>query len=304
MDRKAYLKGLEVALLESYPEKQARDILADYENFFDDGIAEGKSEETLCREFGPPEQAVRELKGESSSVCTHSGSQTVNTICIVLGVTVLAFLGIISGLAKFFRIDTIYTAPNFLNFWLAMLLPLILEGILALRLFGGIPAKRGLNWVPRVQLVLFTVVAVLFAFLIRESFSIEPIAHDITSIGIYYDSFKATAIAWATWASIVLLAASGVLYILYAVHGHFKAHWLLFINTTLLTMFLNMGALLSHISYYYNALTGLASCFLWAALPNLAAAAILWIALKIHAKRRQKYGRPDEKRRSRNVHPA
>ena len=61
MDKSTYLKQLETALREKYPETQVRDILSDYEDFFTSGAADGKSEAELCEEFGPPEQAVLSL---------------------------------------------------------------------------------------------------------------------------------------------------------------------------------------------------------------------------------------------------
>ena len=67
MDKSTYLKQLETALRGKYAEPQVKDILADYEDFFASGAAEGKSEAELCAEFGPPGQAAIELKGEDKT---------------------------------------------------------------------------------------------------------------------------------------------------------------------------------------------------------------------------------------------
>lgn len=67
MEKEQYLSELKEALKETLDPKQTDDILADYSEFFDAGLAEGKSEEELCREFGSPEKAAEELKNNSVS---------------------------------------------------------------------------------------------------------------------------------------------------------------------------------------------------------------------------------------------
>jgi uncharacterized membrane protein len=52
---------LESTLKANFSKQQTNDILADYTEFFDTGIADGKSESELCAEFGSPESVAKEL---------------------------------------------------------------------------------------------------------------------------------------------------------------------------------------------------------------------------------------------------
>ena len=65
MEKSDYLQNLERTLKANFSQQQANDILADYTEFFDTGIAEGKSESELCAEFGNPEKVAKELLGDS-----------------------------------------------------------------------------------------------------------------------------------------------------------------------------------------------------------------------------------------------
>jgi len=67
MDREQYIKNLQDVLKERFSQQQANDILADYSEFFDAGIAEGKSESELCTEFGSPERVALELVNSNST---------------------------------------------------------------------------------------------------------------------------------------------------------------------------------------------------------------------------------------------
>lgn len=66
MDREQYMIDLQRALNNCFSQKQSDDVLADYAEFFDAGIAEGKGESELCAEFGSPKNVVLALKKEKT----------------------------------------------------------------------------------------------------------------------------------------------------------------------------------------------------------------------------------------------
>lgn len=64
MDRDGFLQRMQRLLRrQGIGQEQIKDILADYQEFFDAGVAEGKSEEEICRTFGSPEQVVTAIAG-------------------------------------------------------------------------------------------------------------------------------------------------------------------------------------------------------------------------------------------------
>lgn len=285
MNRKTYLKELEKELRNSYSERQMQDILADYTDFFDAGAAEGKSEAELCTEFGPPKQAAWKMKSENGMTDSMILSKIVNIICIILWLAVIVVW-------EFLRGTTVHLYPPFVvsasqshgNFWIATSFPLALEGIFAIRFFWGSPAKKGLNWVPRIQIVLFIPIATVLAFLIYFSFLIQ------SAQGLNFIKSHRMIMDIASWGrdgSILLLVASGVLFILYAVHGHPKACRFLFLDTTLLTLFLNLPSIFCDVAANFNAAAKLASCILRAVLPNLTAA-IFYMAIQRNSLLRKK----------------
>ena len=285
MDKSTYLKQLETALRQKYPEPQVRDILSDYEDFFTSGEAEGKSEGELCEEFGPPEQAVRELKSESETDTPKNKRRTQATSC-----TVLAVLLVIVLLWPFFG-PKLQVAPSWsippkgpANFWLAMLFPLALEGILALWASQSVPRKKSLSWVPRANMILAVPVAVILILLTYFTFTIPWAAKSYDSEGPFGPMhFLVFFVYYGAVASMLLVFVSIILLMLYAIRGHERVRWFLFLDTTLLTVLLNYEIVLSHInsSTTYNGSKEIGFCFLWGILPNLAAVGIYWAILKI-----------------------
>jgi hypothetical protein len=92
MDREQYIKNLKDALKESFAQQQANDILADYSEFFDAGIAEGKSESELCAEFGSPEKVAMELMNETiGAKKVRFQKQCVKITAIVFNIAILAY---------------------------------------------------------------------------------------------------------------------------------------------------------------------------------------------------------------------
>lgn len=64
MDRKQYLSALKKRLLFKLTNDEIEDILADMEECFEAGAAEGKSEEEICLALGEPKAAAASLLGE------------------------------------------------------------------------------------------------------------------------------------------------------------------------------------------------------------------------------------------------
>lgn len=282
MDKSTYLKQLEAALREKYAEPQVRDILSDYEDFFASGAEAGKSEAELCAEFGPPEQAAGELKSESEAETPRRGLMPFAIACSVLAIAFIAVFWVFHDV--FFA--PYAPLPNVVSFGLALLFPLSLEGVLALWFSRSISPKGGMKWIPAVQAVLAVPVIAALVWLIYYAQNIPSFFYaDLQNAGTLVASVTGTL----TNAAYLILLASIVLFLFYATHGHRRAHWFLFLDTTLLTLILNFVSLLSMISpETYDAAEGIARCFLWAVLPNLAAAGIAWAVRKIVSVRRAK----------------
>lgn len=290
MDKKTYFNRLESALRELYPAPQVRDILTDYGDFFDSGAAEGKSEAELCAEFGPPEYAARELKYEGD--CERPRHQTIR---LLLSRMVLFFavflLFLLVPQANIFSSRDI--SEGRVNFWAVMLFPLLLEGIIASWLSPSAAPKKALRWVPRVTAI----------FAIPTGIDLILFLYFILSIPQSAGSFRREGPSgpwhmlmmtsyYGFLVSSTLLLVSLAFLVLYTIHGHRQAHWFLFLDTTLLTIFLNLVSFVGGIGPNsvgaYNPAGEVASCFLWAVLPNLAAAGITWAVRKIVSARMER----------------
>jgi uncharacterized membrane protein len=64
MSRAAFLAALQ-ANLRGIPPKAADEIVADYASHFDEGVAEGRSEEDIAAGLGDPARLARELRAEA-----------------------------------------------------------------------------------------------------------------------------------------------------------------------------------------------------------------------------------------------
>lgn len=270
MDKSTYLKQLETALRKKYAEPQVRDILSDYEDFFASGVASGKSEAELCAEFGPPERAVEELEETP-----RRDFKAFSIVCSVLAIAFLAVFWVFRGVFLAPHMNL----PNAVGFWLALLFPLSLEGVLAVWLSRNISPKGGMKWIPAVQAILAVPVLATLIWLISYALKAPSLFYsNLQNAGTLVAGITGTL---ANAASVILLA-SIVLFMLYAMHGRKQAHWFLFLDTTLLVLILNFISLLSQINpETYNGTQGIVRCFLWAVLPNLAAVGIDWSIRKI-----------------------
>lgn len=61
MGQQEYLAALRRLLRTRLTKKETEIIVADYREYFESGLADGKSEEALCLEFGTPESTAQEL---------------------------------------------------------------------------------------------------------------------------------------------------------------------------------------------------------------------------------------------------
>ena len=62
--KKAFLRRLRRALFWRLPGEEARTIVEDYNGFFDERMAEGKTEAEVYREFGAPTEVARAIQRE------------------------------------------------------------------------------------------------------------------------------------------------------------------------------------------------------------------------------------------------
>ena len=75
--KKSFLRRLRWALFLSLPPHEAGAVVEDYSGFFDDRAAEGRSEEAVCREFGP----ARTVAG---TILRESGQRTEPAALLIL----------------------------------------------------------------------------------------------------------------------------------------------------------------------------------------------------------------------------
>lgn len=129
MEKSDYLQNLERTLKANFSQQQANDILADYTEFFDTGIAEGKSESELCAEFGSPESVARELL--ESNCANHQWTIPIRFKCVLTITVFLLFL-----LFPFIAHNSSLFPSAFL-----FLLPLLIQAII----FTGNISKFGIS---------------------------------------------------------------------------------------------------------------------------------------------------------------
>ena len=66
MNRKQWIRKLRKAL-KNYPSHMVDEIIEDYNEHFENGIYQGKSEEEIARELGDPKDVASEYIGLSST---------------------------------------------------------------------------------------------------------------------------------------------------------------------------------------------------------------------------------------------
>lgn len=166
--KESFLRKLRIRLFWRMEAAEMTDILADYEEFFETGAAEGKSEAELCRQFGNPSAIARHMaEGKRRPVIVlrillAGGLLTVLTLlCMPL---MTSQPGMITYLpfSKALRIVTIYTAV------LPAILWLLLGGSLRRSprwAFHQIGKTNHLSWLSCLAVLLFDA-AVFLTYLI------------------------------------------------------------------------------------------------------------------------------------------
>ncbi|MBE7681807.1 MULTISPECIES: DUF1700 domain-containing protein [Paenibacillus] len=69
MNRQQFMQAMEIHLRPMEPQERA-ELLADYDQHFELGLQEGRTEEEIARELGHPEEIAREALGERYDVNT------------------------------------------------------------------------------------------------------------------------------------------------------------------------------------------------------------------------------------------
>ena len=94
--RKSFLARLKFYMLWSFGVAELRDTAADFDGFFTSGLAEGKTESQLCKEFGEPRDIVKTMLLEKGATQAQPGffiKMLLLLLLAVLGVMVIAFKG-------------------------------------------------------------------------------------------------------------------------------------------------------------------------------------------------------------------
>ncbi len=96
MTKAEYLHTLSTALENRLPQREVQEIIADYGEYFETGLLEGKTEEELTREFGPPDMVARELlRDEAEGSLTESKSKPIVWVSPLLAKILAAVAGIL-----------------------------------------------------------------------------------------------------------------------------------------------------------------------------------------------------------------
>lgn len=276
MNQREYLDALAVNLESRCSAEQKDDILRDYSEFFQNGLEDGKSEEQLAAEFGPPKQAAAELlAGRGGFADSHPG---------VLGAVLGGLVTVALLAAAWFSLKS----PDGFNVWAAVLFPLLFQGVLTLHLKTGArkrPSDRSRKRFAA-QGILFVFCAAVLCFEGYEVVFAEDIAGAISRTG-GTPNLPMTLLPYAAGAAAAALIASGVLAFLSAGSGHEKTRWILFADTAVFTILVNFTATLSYIGTPYDGVSSAVTDVLAALLPSLAAAAV-FLALRRTAAFRSK----------------
>ena len=84
MNRSEYIAQLTAALRGKLAFDEIEDIVRDYQEFFDEGVRQGKSEEQVASELGNPRDAAQQIlseERETPSAGTASGDGSFRDSC-------------------------------------------------------------------------------------------------------------------------------------------------------------------------------------------------------------------------------
>ncbi|BBB92005.1 MAG TPA: DUF1700 domain-containing protein [Methylomusa anaerophila] len=141
MTKQEFLSKLE-ELLKSMPEGERKDILYDYEEHFQNGMANGKSEEEIAGSLGSPQTIAKEILAGYHVAQAAANVSVVNITRAVLATVSLGFINLVFVLGPFLGIIGILTA------FYGVALALIATPVLML-LAAGFPSEAAgiLAWI-------------------------------------------------------------------------------------------------------------------------------------------------------------
>lgn len=94
MNRAAFLRHLSDGLA-GLPAREAEDILDDYNAYFDEGLADGRSEEDVAAALGDPARLARELRAETGLKRWEHDHSLRNSASVLLALGGLAAVDIV-----------------------------------------------------------------------------------------------------------------------------------------------------------------------------------------------------------------
>jgi hypothetical protein len=138
MEKATFMRQLKRGLHLHFLQKEMQDILEDYEGFFLQGLAEGKTEEEICADLGNPSQIAAELSRE-----TEKRSFLRRKEFLHLTASLMLFCG---GIIYFWRIrySTFYTGNILIS-----IIGIVLFSVGLWFAAGGTLSKRAYRCKPR-----------------------------------------------------------------------------------------------------------------------------------------------------------
>ena len=135
MNQQEFISQLQDALAR-LPQQERQEIIADYQEYFRDGLAAGRSEENIAAGLGDPRQLARELMARHHIARWESRKSFGNLFAVVGAIAGLGFLNFVLAL------------PFLFYLWMLTMAALASTGILigGLVLFGTLACNELLGW--------------------------------------------------------------------------------------------------------------------------------------------------------------
>lgn len=141
MDRKTFLNTLS-RNLKSISKEEKYSILFEYETHFEDGLMDGKNEETIAAELGDPKRIAKELNSTYSiqkAENNPTNSNVMNALVTALGLSILNIFFILIPLLTYISliISFVFMAVLFILSPIFLALDYFINGANAVSLFEG-----------------------------------------------------------------------------------------------------------------------------------------------------------------------
>lgn len=132
MNQCEFMKKLKKALRWTFDANEIEDILSDYQGFFDDGVNEGKSEQTICEELGDPNNIAFDLATELRKEKRISlSTKVMRRMFLVTLLLVISF--VYYNLVQ--KSITEYAVNRFFNYFLFQNINIFSESMISMILF-------------------------------------------------------------------------------------------------------------------------------------------------------------------------